>query len=184
MIFFIDFENVHSNGFMGIENLTEADKIIIFYPNNATISLDVHRKLEVSDVIKEYVQVNTGSKNSLDFQLSTYLGYAVATNPDDDFYIVSKDNGYSFVEEFWKARDIKVNCCTNLLAEAKVNQILSITQYLPDYSDEEHKFIFKIIGAYKTKQGINNALVKRYGTDETGKIYKAIKPLLKDKKGT
>lgn len=43
--------------------------------------------------------------------------------------------------------------------------------------------INEIIGKYKTKQGINNALVKLYGTDKTGVIYKAIKPLLKDKKG-
>ena len=35
---------------------------------------------------------------------------------------------------------------------------------------------------YKTKQGINNALVKKYGSKSGGEIYKAIKPLLAAKK--
>lgn len=38
------------------------------------------------------------------------------------------------------------------------------------------------IQKYKTKQGLNNALVKRYDSKNGGKIYQAIKPLIKDKK--
>ena len=35
---------------------------------------------------------------------------------------------------------------------------------------------------YKTKQGINNALVSKYKSKQAGEIYQAIKPLIKDKK--
>jgi len=35
---------------------------------------------------------------------------------------------------------------------------------------------------YKTKQGINNALVKEFGSEKTGIIYKALRPMLKSKK--
>ena len=66
------------------------------------------------------------------------------------------------------------------------NSANSTTEQLKDLIPQYHydiPQINEIIGKYKTKQGINNALVKLYGTDKTGVIYKAIKPLLKDKKG-
>lgn len=34
-----------------------------------------------------------------------------------------------------------------------------------------------------TKSGINNRIVKKYGTTRAGEIYRLIKPLLTDKKG-
>lgn len=46
--------------------------------------------------------------------------------------------------------------------------------------------IVKIIKQYKTKQGINNALMKQFPSRDnqrSGEIYQAIKPLLTDKKG-
>lgn len=46
--------------------------------------------------------------------------------------------------------------------------------------------IVKIIKRYKTKQGINNALMKKFpsqNNQKSAEIYKAIKPLLNDKKG-
>ncbi len=55
---------------------------------------------------------------------------------------------------------------------------------LPDKS--EIPVIVKIIKQYKTKQGINNALMKQFpsqNNQRSGEIYKAIKPLLTDKKG-
>ncbi len=42
--------------------------------------------------------------------------------------------------------------------------------------------IIAIIKKYKTKQGINNAIVKEYGSETAGEIYKAIKPFIKDKR--
>ncbi|MBQ6555499.1 MAG: hypothetical protein IJL89_09720 [Firmicutes bacterium] len=46
--------------------------------------------------------------------------------------------------------------------------------------------IVKIIRQYKTKQGINNALMKKFpsqNNQKSSEIYKAIKPLIADKKG-
>ncbi|MBQ1529253.1 MAG: hypothetical protein IIZ76_03120, partial [Clostridia bacterium] len=46
--------------------------------------------------------------------------------------------------------------------------------------------VTRIILKYKTKQGINNALVREFQSQDNKKaseLYKAIKPLLKDKKG-
>ena len=52
-----------------------------------------------------------------------------------------------------------------------------------ELAEDERLEIASYIDRYKTKLGINNALVRKFGTQKAGEIYKAIKPLLKDKKG-
>ena len=53
-----------------------------------------------------------------------------------------------------------------------------------DLTAEEKEEIASYIGRYKTKLGINNALVRKFGTQKAGEIYKAIKPLIRNKKGS
>ena len=48
---------------------------------------------------------------------------------------------------------------------------------------EDTALVARYIEKYKTKQGLNNALVKEFGTSTTAEINKIIKPLIKDKKG-
>ena len=52
-----------------------------------------------------------------------------------------------------------------------------------DLTDDDLKEIASCISRYKTRQGVNNALVRRFRSQRAGEIYKVIKPLLKDKKG-
>ena len=53
---------------------------------------------------------------------------------------------------------------------------------IPEFSGEASR-IAETLRVHKTKQAVNNALVKIYGTEMAGKIYKGIKPLLKGRKG-
>jgi hypothetical protein len=101
-IYLIDFENVHSEGMQGVDNLTEEDEVVIFYSQNAdSISFDVLHKLMFCKAKLNYFKIRRGGKNALDFQLSTYLGYRTLTNPQAEFYIISKDAGFDFVIDFW-----------------------------------------------------------------------------------
>ncbi len=64
------------------------------------------------------------------------------------------------------------------LIEKKVESVLK-----DEYKDDL-PFVVKCIKKYKTKQGLNNALVKQYKDGKKASdIYKAIKPLIADKKG-
>lgn len=183
MIFLIDFENVGNNGFEGIEELNAEDKLIIFYSEKAkNLTITTHCKLESSNVQKEYFCVDVGGKNALDFQLVTYLGYLIATQNKETYFIVSKDDGYSFVSNFWKKRNIKIERCINLTAENYQVIEQKLGEVLTGHS-ESIKDIANIIMNYKTKQGINNALVKAYGSEKSGEIYKKIRPLIQNKKG-
>lgn len=183
MVFLIDFENVGNGGFDGIEELGCEDKVIIFYSEKAqSLAMDTHLRLERSAVQKEYICVDVGGKNALDFQLSTYLGYLIANQDETEYSIVSKDEGYSFVTTFWEKRDRQINRCVNLRMESKQRVAENLEGILGEYQ-EDIKEVSEIIMKYKTKQGINNALVKTYGSEKSGKIYKKIRPLIQEKKG-
>ena len=58
---------------------------------------------------------------------------------------------------------------------------------LKEEKDVSVDVVLKIVQQYKTKQGIMNALMKKYPSADnkkSSKIYKTIKPLLSDKKGS
>jgi len=102
-VFLIDFENVHSEGMVGVDHLTEQDEVVIFYSNNAdSITFDALHKLMLCKSKLSYYKIKRGGKNALDFQLSCYLGFRINKDPDAEFYIISKDNGYDFIMDFWE----------------------------------------------------------------------------------
>lgn len=191
-IFLIDYENVNVDGFNGLSNCTENDQIKVFYTKGAeTLTFGLHRRLSESKSKIDYFKVENGSKNALDFQLSSYLGYLIANNPNEKYYIVSKDKGYEILTSFWqkyKNLNAQVILVSDLSLkneqEEKKKLSSSIQSVLSDsvYKDHQND-IFVIIEKYKTKQGIYNALVKNYEQKKGSDIYKKIKPLLTDKKG-
>lgn len=291
--YLIDYENTGENGLRGITELNENSCIIIFYSENADkISFDMHQKLMECRASVEYRKISTGKRNALDFQLSTYLGYLIAKCEEDTFYIISKDNGYRAVIDFWKEWDVRqidkialsipkadspvppsfmplpviepkaanepkretelkeINGPKHETEPGEVNEPQHETEpgeinepqhetepgevnepqhetepgeinepqcgtepgeingpqhetepkeiteprslsvkdlreqvalVIPDVEEQEN--ICRFITKYKTKQGVNNALVKLYGSEKAGELYKKIKPLIKDKKG-
>ena len=102
-VYLVDFENVRSAGLKGVENLNEEDKVVIFYSKNAdAITFDVHMLLSKSKAEIETYMILRGGRNSLDFQLSTYLGYLVMENRYRDIVIVSGDKGFLCAINFWE----------------------------------------------------------------------------------
>lgn len=103
-VYLVDFENVRSEGLRGVENLSEDDKVVIFYSVNAdAITFDVHMLLSRSRAEIETFRILRGGRNSLDFQLSTYLGYLVMENRYRHIVIVSQDKGFLCATSFWDA---------------------------------------------------------------------------------
>lgn len=101
-IYLVDFENVKSKGLTGIDSLDENDTVVIFYSENSdTISFEMHQKVLTSKANVQYLKVNVGGKNALDFQLSTLLGYLVANGKYSDIFIISNDRGFDFLHDFW-----------------------------------------------------------------------------------
>lgn len=201
--YLIDFENVKK--IVGLEGLNEADTVAFFYSEKANaLSFELHQKIGTSNAKFEYIAIESGGKNALDFQLSTYLGYLLARAPSDRFYIISKDQGFANVVSFWKDRGcdrivLQANVDPNKEDdEAKVKKeakaasdderavivaVLKKEQQKLSIKDSECGEIANFVLQYKTKQAINNAMMKLFrNSDKVGEITKVIKPFLKGKK--
>lgn len=118
--YLIDFENVKSRGMEGVELLTEEDTLCIFYSDNAdSMTFDLHRKLNETKANIIYHKVAVGTKNALDFQLATYLGYLICEQQREgihpNYFIVTKDNGFTSLMVYWKAQGVPVRIIRNLL---------------------------------------------------------------------
>lgn len=117
--FFVDFENVHSGGFEGIENYSKDDIIYLMYTEACqSISVKVLDKLLKNNVANLHlIKVTAGGKNALDFQLSTYLGYLIAKTEEQNvgYYIISKDSGFDFIVSFWNGHGVPVKRIPNFL---------------------------------------------------------------------
>ena len=118
--YLIDFENVKSRGMEGVEFLTEEDIVCIFYSDNAdSMTFDLHRKLNETKAQIIYHKVAVGTKNALDFQLATYLGYLICEQQREgihpDYFIVTKDNGFTSLMVYSKAQGVPVRIIRNLL---------------------------------------------------------------------
>lgn len=114
-LYLIDYENVHDNGLFGIDTLTEDDRLIIFYGSqDKTISYKCHQMLMQTKAFVEELQMEQGSKNYLDFQLATYLGFLIGTNNYNSITIISKDTGYDSIISFWKQRNIIIKRNTSI----------------------------------------------------------------------
>lgn len=285
-LYLIDFENVRSDGMAGIENLQEQDQVFIFYSEHAgSLTFDMHQRLMQSKAKIYYVEIETGSKNALDFQLVSYLGYMLREQPDIAYRIVSRDRGFEVVAQFWRKRELDVRLSRSIeasgISQASIAQNAEKAAEIPTADDftaessvsfsteqpentpdntpenipasepelpadepenteniaqqpeqqkqestrkkpaeksgrkkqnrknqaskpaqsapaknelqqlleaelpnpEEREYVEKCINELTTKSGINNRIVKKYGTTRAGEIYRIIKPLLKDKKG-
>lgn len=138
--YFIDYENVHADGFIGIEDLGENDVICVMYTEQSkAFSLELVEKIARQHARLESYKAGTGAKNSLDFQLASYLGYMIAKKEgaDDCFYIVSKDTGFNHLVDFWAERSVKVKRIANFMDDE--DDLKTVTAAVPASSDEAAK---------------------------------------------
>ena len=178
MIALIDYENVNSNGLKGVENISSKDKLIIFYKENSTITMSAHKKLESTKAEKEYICVKKSTKNALDFQLVAYLGILCSKDPGQEYAIISNDGGFDAAIDFLKA--FNITRYTNLaLSKTGVKDATAteVKKLAPEYAEKASE-IAVVIDSYKTKQAINNNLMKVLKSEDVGKLLKKIKPLL------
>lgn len=103
MIYLIDFENVHEEGFSALGRLGDKDAVYCFFTRNvAKISMSALAGMRSGQL--HFIEAESG-KQSLDLALVSYLGYLIGTRPQELYYdIVSNDNGFAKVAEFWNKR--------------------------------------------------------------------------------
>ena len=112
-IFLIDTENVHHHGLDGIEKLDDTDLVyVLSTPNFKKEKVEGDLLLKVmSSKANFHVDdlTSNGSKNYLDFQLCTILGQLMERYVNAEAVIISKDNGYTAVMDYWKKNNRVIN---------------------------------------------------------------------------
>jgi len=184
-VFMIDYENVSVSGLEGLEHLTVDDIVYIFYTENADrLTFSAHRRLLECAAQIRYYKAETGSKNALDFQIVTYLGYLIRENSSAVYHLVTKDSGFDSVINFWKKQDVQVSRIADLSAPCSCEQVNEMKEILKDtLNPDEIQAVCAMFQKYKTKQGLNNALMKKFDNKKTSEIYRLIKPYIANKKG-
>ena len=104
-LFLVDLENVGRSFLKGLNNLTQEDSVMLFHAE----ACGEHISEEFITSVTKYTQnvvvssMKAHTKNAMDFQLCTYLGYMIAKwGSTTNYYIVSKDKGYLASIEFVK----------------------------------------------------------------------------------
>ena len=108
--YLVDYENVNQKGVSGVIHLklTENDSVIIYYSNSAnSLTFELHNELMRTNAKIEYRKITSESKNALDFILVCDLGRFITQNPDEHFYVVSKDGDCDNVIKYIKSKLIK-----------------------------------------------------------------------------
>ena len=92
-VLLIDYENVH-----GI-NLSEMQatnfKVRIFTGSNQNkIPIELVASAQILGNQVEWIRIDGNGPNALDFHIAYYLGVYTVKNPNDEYFILSKDKGF------------------------------------------------------------------------------------------
>ncbi len=126
-IYLVDYENVYIEGLQGIELLTEADTLHIFYTQNRCgLTFGLYEQLLACRAKVELNEVDVSPKNSdpvknaLDIQLMMFMGYLIGSKRAEQLYIVSRDKdftlGTAFYERFIRDEQIELRIVPDIAA--------------------------------------------------------------------
>lgn len=115
--YYVDFENVHGIGLVGVDQLSENDSVIVFYsPAAETLHIDRVIEMKNSAATVIFEKVDNGTRNAADFQLITALFGTMEEGYE--YAIVSKDVGFDAAIKMAERLDLQpVRRVLNLLDE-------------------------------------------------------------------
>lgn len=159
---FIDTENISDYTVLKHLELSEKDEIILFLSENTKRFdyMSMHTINSFGAKIKT-ILLNTFGKNSMDIQISTYIGLSI--NKDDLCFIISDDKDFKSTKSILDGEGYNISLINTSFSKNKliVNSILNTKKNIEDLE------IIKIIKESACKRDFHNNLVKIYG--ENGK---------------
>lgn len=106
--YLIDTENVGSTWTNLLKENSKKMDLYVFVTENAkNLNFKLLHELTNTKVNLKIIDCEIG-KNSLDFYLASYLGYLIGKNASSSYVVVSQDNGFDHVIEYWNLQGIKV----------------------------------------------------------------------------
>lgn len=103
MYFLIDNENVKNTGYRGVNFLLPEDTIEIFYSDSCkNITQGLFQYMEQSGCEIRICKLQQSRKNALDFYIVSRLGELIGNGYQGNAAIISGDQGFKSVQEYWK----------------------------------------------------------------------------------
>ena len=166
--FLIDYENVNEGGLLGSELLKEDDVIILFDSEFSVINekeLEFEKSITKAKILKMTSQIK--GKNSLDFQLVSYLGLLIGNNEHCEYNIISGDKGFlSAINLIWNCTGRSVglfDCIERKINSKEYRRSKNMINYLTKVFKKKTSLkIIKIIKNSKNKEDANEKLMKYY----------------------
>ena len=204
--YLVDFENVRTDGIKALNGVQPGDAMVVFYSENCkSITLDVLESIISLKLKYSSFKVKVGTKNALDFQLASYLGYLIGQGGADmNYCIVSEDKGFEAIADFWREQGVCVSCVSlkeplridkesqkelsrqetrRKKSKVSLQDLATLDEVKPLVgAGGDPDAVLKIFNQYKTKQAICNGMAKHFkDSKRASDIYKKLKPLLKTK---
>jgi len=109
----VDYENVQPKD---IELLRGGPfKVKVFLgPSQTKVPVNLAAALQVLGGNAEYVVLETGAKNALDFHIAYYIGVLSSEDPSAFFHVISKDSGFDPLIKHLKDRNVFVQRSTSI----------------------------------------------------------------------
>jgi len=119
--FFIDLENVRSNGLEGVLSLEADDQVFIFYSENANnLTIPTLENINNSKATVKFINTNFVGSNAMDFQIVSLLGAMIERQKKGFFSIISHDNGFksalTFCERYFTDYPISLGKFDNIIS--------------------------------------------------------------------
>ena len=108
MLFLIDYENVGNAGMKGYGYLDMQDHVVVFYSEaKKNMERRILEEITSSKCIFETCKLCRTGKNALDFYITSRLGELIGGGYEGVAVIVSNDNGFQAVRDYWGSRTPK-----------------------------------------------------------------------------
>jgi len=107
--YLIDSENVGSTWTNLLQNDEKFELYICVTENAKSLNFYLLKELTEENRRKINIIECEPGKNSLDFYLSSYLGYLIGKGKHSSYIVVSQDTGYDHVIEYWKKEGYDVS---------------------------------------------------------------------------
>ena len=166
--FFLDFENANQLGKNVNPDVVRGDEIHVFYSEqNKRISLEFLDEMVRRGVSVLLHRVSGGRKNSLDFQLTTYLGYKIGQQgrKPADYVIISADTDYDKVIDFWEENGQTVERCATLMSKVQSKKEKARDKTKTKDKPKEKPKVIKAVVRSKPKKEEEPALSRKVIAD-------------------
>lgn len=140
--YLIDSENVGSTWTNLLQEGKKFDLYIFVTENAKSLNFSLLKELTNENNHRISIIECDPGKNSLDFYLSSYLGYLIGKDKHSSYLVVSQDTGFDHVIEYWNKEGYEVTKI-NTKPETKKSVRKTRTKKEPVKKDSETRIIAK-----------------------------------------